>query len=192
VTASNLVITAGAWAADLLLGLRLPLKVKRKVFAWFDPLAPELFAPRRIPIFAFADNWGYGFPIMPGLGVKMALHAGGDYLPHAGGPVAPPGPSDLDPIAAIAAKYMPQLAGAYEEARSRIRHSATCLYTMTPDDDFIVDHHPQHRNVVFAAGFSGHGFKFAPVIAIALADLLQQGKTSLPIGFLSLGRLLAE
>jgi glycine/D-amino acid oxidase-like deaminating enzyme len=60
---------------------------------------------------------------------------------------------------------------------------------MTPDEDFIVDQHPEFRNVVFAAGFSGHGFKFAPVIAIALADLLQQGKTSLPIGFLSLGRL---
>jgi monomeric sarcosine oxidase len=189
VTVSSLVITAGAWTADLLRGLRLPLAVKRKVFAWFDPLAPELFAAGRIPIFAFADNWSYGFPIMPGLGVKMALHAGGDYLPHAGGPVTPPGPSDLEPIAAIAAKYMPRLAGAYEEARSRIRHSATCLYTMTPDEDFIVDRHPEFRNVVFAAGFSGHGFKFAPVIALALADLLQQGNTSLPIGFLSLGRL---
>jgi monomeric sarcosine oxidase len=189
VTVSSLVITAGAWAADLLRSLRLPLNVKRKVFAWFDPLAPELFAAGRIPVFAFADHWSYGFPIMPGLGVKMALHAGGDYLPHAGGAVAPPGLVDLDPIAAIAAKYMPRLAGAYDEARSRIRHSATCLYTMTPDEDFIVDHHPAFKHVVFAAGFSGHGFKFAPLIAQALADLLQQGKTSLPIGFLSLGRL---
>jgi monomeric sarcosine oxidase len=188
VTVSSLVITAGAWATDLLRSLRLPLTVKRKVFAWFDPLAPELFAAGRIPVFAFADHWSYGFPIIPGLGVKMALHAGGDYLPHAGGAVAPPGPADLDPIAAIAAKYMPRLGGAYGEARSRIRHSATCLYTMTPDEDFIVDHHPEFKNVVFAAGFSGHGFKFAPVIAQALADLLQQGKTSLPIGFLSLGR----
>jgi sarcosine oxidase len=188
VTVSSLVITAGAWATDLLSSLRLPLTVKRKVFAWFDPLAPELFAAGRLPVFAFADHWSYGFPIMPGLGVKMALHAGGDYLPHAGGAVAPPGPADLDPIAALAAKYMPRLAGAYDEARSRIRHSATCLYTMTPDEDFIVDRHPEFKNVVFAAGFSGHGFKFAPVIAQGLADLLQQGKTSLPIGFLSLGR----
>jgi glycine/D-amino acid oxidase-like deaminating enzyme len=51
-----------------------------------------------------------------------------------------------------------------------------------------VDRHPQFANVVFAAGFSGHGFKFAPLIAVALADLLQQGKTSLPIDFLSLDR----
>jgi glycine/D-amino acid oxidase-like deaminating enzyme len=83
---------------------------------------------------------------------------------------------------------MPRLAGDYHQARSRLRHSATCLYTMTPDDDFIVDHHPEFANVVFAAGFSGHGFKFAPLIAVALADLLQQGKTSLPIDFLSLDR----
>jgi glycine/D-amino acid oxidase-like deaminating enzyme len=87
---------------------------------------------------------------------------------------------------------MPRLAGDYEQARSRLHHSATCLYTMTPDDDFIVDRHPEFANVVFAAGFSGHGFKFAPLIAVALADLLQQGKTSLPIDFLSLDRLLQK
>ena len=129
---------------------------------------------------------------MPGLGVKMAQHIGGSFLPSADTPVSPPAPADLDPLAAIAAQYMPKLAGDYSQARSRLRHSATCLYTMTPDDDFIVDHHPEFSNVVFAAGFSGHGFKFAPLIAVALADLLQQGKTSLPIDFLALDRLVAE
>jgi monomeric sarcosine oxidase len=189
VTAANMIITAGAWAGHLLHDLRLPLAVKRKVFAWFDPMTPELFAPDRTPVFAFTEGWSYGFPSLPGAGVKMALHAGGSYLPHADGPVTPPGPADLDPIAAIAAKYMPRLAGSYSEARSRIRHSATCLYTMTPDENFIVDRHPEFKNVVFAAGFSGHGFKFAPVIAVALADLVELGKTSLPVGFLSLDRL---
>ena len=192
VTASRLVITAGAWASGLLRSLQLPLQVKRKVLAWFDPLSPELFAPDRVPVFAFSENFVYGFPSVPGMGVKMAEHIGGSYLPSADSPVAPPGPLDLDPLAAIAAKYMPRLAGDYEQARSRLRHSATCLYTMTPDDDFIVDHHPEFANVVFAAGFSGHGFKFAPVIAVALADLLQQGKTSLPVDFLSLDRLLQK
>ena len=192
VTASSLIITAGAWASDLLRSLQLPLAVKRKVLAWFDPLTPELFAPGRIPVFSFSENFVYGFPSVPGLGVKMAEHIGGSFLPGADTPVSPPAPADLDPIAAIAAKYMPKLAGGYHEARSRLLHSATCLYTMTPDDDFIVDHHPEFANVVFAAGFSGHGFKFAPLIAVALADLLQQGKTSLPIDFLSLNRLLQE
>ena len=192
ITAASLIITAGAWTGNLLRDLHLPLAVKRKVIAWFDPLAPELFAADRIPVFTFAENAIYGFPSVPGLGVKLAEHAGGSYLPHADSPVSPPGAADLDPIAAIAAKYMPKLAGSYPEARSRLLRSATCLYTMTPDEDFIVDRHPEFSNVVFATGFSGHGFKFAPLIAVALADLVQQGKTSLPIGFLSLGRLLQE
>jgi glycine/D-amino acid oxidase-like deaminating enzyme len=155
-------------------------------------MSPELFAPDRLPVFAFSENFVYGFPSVPGLGVKMAEHIGGSYLPTADSPVAPPGNADLDPLAAIAAKYMPRLAGDYEQARSRLRHAATCLYTMTPDDDFIVDHHPEFTNVVFAAGFSGHGFKFAPLIAVALADLLHKGMTSLPVDFLSLDRLLQK
>jgi glycine/D-amino acid oxidase-like deaminating enzyme len=60
---------------------------------------------------------------------------------------------------------------------------------MTPDDDFILDHHPHFKNVIFAAGFSGHGFKFAPVIGEALADLALEGTTTLPISFLALDRL---
>jgi glycine/D-amino acid oxidase-like deaminating enzyme len=59
---------------------------------------------------------------------------------------------------------------------------------MSPDEHFIVDRHPQHPNVVFAAGLSGHGFKFAPVLGCALADLALDGGTSLPIDFLSLAR----
>lgn len=188
ITAANLIVTAGAWTGSLLRDLHLPLAVKRKVIAWFDPLAPRLFAPDRIPVFTFAENSIYGFPSVPGLGVKMAEHAGGSYLPGADSPVPPPGPADLDPIAAIAAKYMPKLAGNYPAARARLLRSTTCLYTMTPDEDFIVDHHPEFKHVVFASGFSGHGFKFAPLIAVALADLVQQGKTSLPIAFLSLER----
>jgi monomeric sarcosine oxidase len=187
ITAANLMITAGAWTGNLLRDLQLPLAVKRKVIAWFDPIDPALFT--RIPVFTFPENSIYGFPTVPGLGVKMAEHEGGSYVAGADSPVAPPGEADLDPMAAIVAKYMPRLAGTYAQARSRLRHSATCLYTMTPDDDFIVDHHPEFRNVIFAAGFSGHGFKFAPLIAVALADLVQQGTTSLPIGFLSLDRL---
>jgi glycine/D-amino acid oxidase-like deaminating enzyme len=64
----------------------------------------------------------------------------------------------------------------------------TCLYTLTPDEHFIVDRHPVFRNVVFGAGFSGHGFKFAPLIGTALADLVLNGTTSLPIDFLSVQR----
>ena len=62
------------------------------------------------------------------------------------------------------------------------------MYTMSPDSHFIVDHHPEFSNVVFGAGFSGHGFKFTPVIGEALADLALDGATTLPIEFLGLSR----
>jgi sarcosine oxidase len=182
ISAGSLIITAGAWSSGLLHGLGVPLKVKRKVIAWFDPLDPELFAPGRIPIFAFADDWTYGFPAVPGMGVKMAIHAGGNYLATPDSPVPAAGPEDLDPLIVTAAKYIPKLG-------NRVGRTTTCLYTMTPDEDFIVDHHPEFKNVVFAAGFSGHGFKFAPVIGEALADLVLKGTTALPIGFLGLDRL---
>jgi glycine/D-amino acid oxidase-like deaminating enzyme len=62
------------------------------------------------------------------------------------------------------------------------------MYTMTPDENFIIDRHPGFRNVFFAAGFSGHGFKFAPVVGLVLADLVVNGRTDQPVGFLSLSR----
>ena len=186
-SAGSMIMTAGAWTGRLLRELALPLTIRRKVIAWFDPIAPELFAG--VPVFSFAENWTYGFPFLAGMGVKVAEHFGGLDLADADASIAPGGPEDLDSIAASAARYMPTLAGDFREARSRLVRSTTCLYTMTPDEDFIVDRHPQFSNVVLAAGFSGHGFKFAPVIAVALADLVERGETSLPVGFLSLDRL---
>jgi glycine/D-amino acid oxidase-like deaminating enzyme len=59
---------------------------------------------------------------------------------------------------------------------------------MSPDEHFIVDRHPEHPHVVFAAGLSGHGFKFTPVLGQALAELALDGSTALPIGFLALRR----
>jgi len=68
--------------------------------------------------------------------------------------------------------------------RDRRAH-ATCLYTMTPDHHFLLGLHPDHPPVVVAAGFSGHGFKFASVVGEILADLVVSGTSALPIGFLS-------
>ena len=62
------------------------------------------------------------------------------------------------------------------------------MYTMAPDQHFIIDRHPNHENVFFAAGFSGHGFKFAPVIGEILSDLSLSGSTSHPIDFFRLNR----
>ena len=66
-------------------------------------------------------------------------------------------------------------------------HHSTCMYTMSPDGHFFVDHYPEHSNVVFAAGMSGHGFKFAPVVGKHLIDLLQ-GETDPDFEFLRIAR----
>lgn len=177
-------IAAGAWSAPLL-PRRLPLQVLRRALIWVNPIDPVAF--RDLPVFMFADRSFYGFPMVDGAGVKLALDlkAGGELQ----GPEAVPPPEtmqDAPPVLDLAARYLPGLAGPMPGALDRLSSIKTCLYTMTPDTDFIVDRHPEHDNVWFAAGFSGHGFKFAPVIGAALAELSLTGSTSLPVDFLRL------
>jgi sarcosine oxidase len=88
---------------------------------------------------------------------------------------------DTAQIARFLAEYMPA-------ANGPVGRAMTCLYTMTPDNHFILDRHPAIPGLVYACGFCGHGFKFAPVIGEALADLALDGATALPVGFLSAGR----
>jgi sarcosine oxidase len=129
----------------------------------------------------------YGFPYLDGkqfpgpTGIKFAWHA----------PARETDPDHVDrnvsdaEIAELVTdvkKYFPAAAGPVVEAK-------TCLYANTPDENFIVDFLPGYeKDVVVACGFSGHGFKFASVIGEILADLVINGSTDLPIGFLSLGR----
>ena len=181
----RLIIAAGAWTSSLLSSLNLPLRVILKHQFWLQGDRPEL--DRHLPVFFFEEPEGmfYGFPALDARGLKVAEHSGGKTL---GQTVDDPSTVDraVDEgqwarIAAFAERRLPT------QARQRIGHS-TCFYTTTPDQHFIVARHPQYRHVCFAAGLSGHGFKFAPVLGEALADLSQHGKTELDIGFLDVGR----
>lgn len=181
----HLVIAPGAWASNLL-KLPLPLQVRRKVMAWFDPLGGiSQFKPDRFPIYIWQtadDSVFYGFPATDceHCGVKAGIHSGGD--------ICTPGTierrvldQDIDEIRDVLALYIPDLNG-------KLLHAATCMYTMTPDEHFIVSRHPDYSQVTIACGFSGHGFKFTPVFGEALADLVIEGRTKYPIGFLSAQR----
>ena len=66
-------------------------------------------------------------------------------------------------------------------------YSSVCMYTLTPDEHFIVDTHPDHPGLSFAAGMSGHGFKFAPVIGESLVNMLE-GQRDQRLEFLRLAR----
>jgi monomeric sarcosine oxidase len=190
--ARKVIITGGAWAAKILRHLDLPLKVIRKTFAWFDPLISDQFAAGAIPIFGFPPNSFYGFPNIGGQGVKVAEHLGGDEVVDPD-MVPAAGDRDKQPLVETAAKFLPGLAGPPPGDESRIMRVSNCLYAMTPDENFVLDRHPENENVFFAAGFSGHGFKFAPLIGEIMADLALDGQTSHLIDFLRLdGRFATE
>ena len=135
------------------------------------------------PVFGFdvAGRFFYGFPSTDGASVKVGEHTGGDVVTDPDNLDRSLHPEDLKPVANFIERFVP---GAEPRA---VNHSV-CMYTMTPDEHFIIDHHPQHANVLYAAGFSGHGFKFASVIGSALADLVTTGTTTEPIDFLRADR----
>lgn len=180
-SAGSLVIAAGAWAGQLLGKLGVPLSVLRKSLFWYPAIGVEQCT--KLPAFLYELGYGvpYGFPSVDGLLMKIAVHDGGI-------PVDDP----LEVESSVDARELGItqrfLAECVTGAGGTPTNHKTCFYTMTPDSHFVVDRHPQHENVVFAAGLSGHGYKFAPVLGEALADLLTTGSTHLPIEFLGLQR----
>jgi sarcosine oxidase len=182
--AARLVITAGAWASQLLAGLNVQLRVLRKFLGWFPTQSDVYNASEGNSTFVYELPGGkffYGFPSIDGQAIKVAEHSGGDEVADPRQVDRSAHPVDVQNLAGFVRDYLPQVGTALD------RH-AVCLYTMSPDSHFVVDRHPQHPQVVFGAGFSGHGFKFTSVIGEALADLAADGKTALPIDFLSLAR----
>ena len=129
-----------------------------------------------------AEGQFYGFPeITPGGGIKLACHSGGDVVDGPESLDRSLKSSDLTEIQSFVSQWLPEVSG------EMLRH-AVCMYTMSPDENFIIDKHPEHQQVVFAAGLSGHGFKFASVIGEIMADLALEGHTTHPAGFLGLSR----
>lgn len=185
----TLVVTAGAGATSLLHELGLPIVVRRKTLTWIAPRVPELFSPEVFPVFAVDDNFFYGFPNIADLGVKVAIHwQKGAEIPNPLAPVPPANDEDHLPVLQLVNRYFPHLTEPLPEGLARVRRGATCLYAMTPDEDFIIDRHPSIDNLWFAVGFSGHGFKFAPAIAEAVAQLCTQGRAVLSTEFLQIGQ----
>lgn len=182
-TAGRLIITAGAWAGPLLEALSVPLQVRRKPLMWFPSHDRTTRADEGFPCYLFELPQGvfYGFPQVDAQGLKMAEHSGGETVDDPLAVDRTLRDSDRAPVEAFASECLPTV--------SRVcgKH-AVCLYTMSPDEHFIVDRLPEDPRIAFAAGLSGHGFKFTPVLGQALAELVLEGRTELPVGFLSLRR----
>jgi len=182
-SAATLLICGGPWAGQLLSELRLPLEVRRKVVFWFDTTDDSYDLGRGCLVFGFetADGFVYGFPVIDSDGIKVAHHSGGERVERADELDRTLHPEDTIVVRRFIDKHLPRVG-------DRLNRYSVCMYTMTPDEHFIVDRHPAHPNVIFAAGFSGHGFKFAPIIGSILADLTIDDRTAEPIAFLSASR----
>lgn len=184
---ARLVITAGAWAGQLLADLGVPLVVRRKPQYWFAPRGDAYRADAGTPSFLYETPGGvfYGFPIFGPEGMKCAEHSGGAIVTDPLKLRRDVDTADLARVEQFIASCLPQLT-------TKLNDHAPCMYTMSPDENFLVDVHPQHPQVSLVAGLSGHGFKFAPVLGEALADLAMTGRSSLPIGFLNIGRFRSQ
>ena len=178
-TADRLVVTAGVWAGKLLAGLGLPLQPERVVQFWFVPEERRPFLADRHPVWLWETDEGkrpYGFPIFDGSpkATKVAFFR----------ETTPADPRRVDRVVrdaeveqmrtALAPRLPGIAAGALQDAK-------VCLYTTTPDEHFVIGLHPELPQVAIGAGFSGHGFKFVPVVGEILADLVIDGVTPHPI-----------
>lgn len=186
--AEKIVIAAGSWAKTLLspLGIELPLKIMPCQLAFFQPDNPEDYQPERFPVFAAHMNGDYGerpygIASYQDSGVKITAFYGWETVSHPSQVDYTPDDNWIERMRSFSRQYIPGANGPLVSTRR-------CLYTMTPDKDFIIDRHPEYPQVIFGAGFSGHGFKFTTLVGSILADLAIQGKTENDISLFKASR----
>lgn len=182
-SAARLIVTAGAWARELLAELGVPLRVVRKHLHWYATREASYSAAARCPTYLFELPQGvfYGFPEIHGAAVKVGEHTGGEDVADLLHDPREVDPEDRARVEAFLACCLPGVSA------TPVAHQ-TCFYTLSPDEHFLVDRHPEQSAIVFAAGLSGHGFKFTSLLGEVLADLAQEGRTRHPVEFLSIRR----
>ncbi len=182
-TADRLVITAGAWAAGMVPSLEELAVPERQVLAWLQPKEPSLFAPENFPVFNayFEEGRYYGFPVFGIPGFKIGRYHHLEELADPDHMERGVTQEDEDILRAAVSRYFPK-------ANGTLMTLKTCLFTNTPDEHFIIDKVPGMPQVTVAAGFSGHGFKFASVVGEIVGDLAINGKTTHNIDLLKIDR----
>jgi N-methyl-L-tryptophan oxidase len=169
--AASAILSAGAWFKSLQPFIDLPVRAVRKVVGWFQSALD--FNAGSFPGFTLGSQEGgyYGFPSIGGAGLKIGRHDTGlEWKP--GEKLLPFGSIEEDEadLRRVLEAYMPGAAG-------ELLKGTVCKYEHSPDEDFIIDKHPFHSNVILAGGFSGHGFKFSSVVGEILADLAVDGRS---------------
>jgi sarcosine oxidase len=181
--ADRLILTAGPWAEELLRALGLPLQVVRIVNAYFEPSRPDLWKSEAgAPDFLLSVPEGsyYGMSDIEGAGVKIGRHENGE--PTTARTIRRDVlQAEVDMLVTVLDRYLPGASGP-------VKQTITCMYTMTPDENYIVERHAEHEQVVYGCGFSGTGFKFSCVIGELLADLAVDGTTRFDISAMASSR----
>ncbi|WP_085993350.1 N-methyl-L-tryptophan oxidase [Oceanobacillus senegalensis] len=188
-TGDKLILSAGSWNGKLAsnVGLNLPLVPSRQPVAWFEA-NEALFNANAFPTFMVEVPNGhsraiyYGFPSFGGCGVKVGRHEYIDAIdPDTMNRNFGSSENDEGHIREFLDRFMP-------EASGELKKGVICMYTRTPDDHFIIDKHPEHSHISIAAGFAGHGFKFASVVGEILSQLAISGETDHDISLFRINR----
>jgi N-methyl-L-tryptophan oxidase len=176
-------IASGPWSRKLLPFLEDRLTTTRQELVYFEPIGATItpggpprpsYEPASFPIFLELESGFYGFPIHHAGAMKIANHhKGAEVDPYSTGDQV--GSPFIERCRTFFAEFIPGLADA------RVCETRVCVYNNTPDDDFIIDWHPQVDSALVVTGFSGHGLKFGPTIGRIAADLLLCGRTSFDI-----------
>ena len=169
----HLVLSTGARTRKVLSDLELPLEIERQVLFWMKPPDVNRYGKSVFPIWAYEYKPGhisYGFPTLDS-GVKASVMHSGEIFADADSVDRTVKPDEIDALRNAVRPVLPDL------ARAEVRSSDTCLFTNTPDHDFIIDFHPRHPRVLVSSACSGHGFKFASVVGEVQADLVVEGKS---------------
>jgi sarcosine oxidase len=170
--AESLIVAAGAWTNRVTsqLGMTFPLEVTQEQVVYLNPADPAAFAPERFPIWIWMTEPSfYGFPVFGEPAVKVAW----DRCEL----VTDPESRSFEPVADVSEAIRGFVADHLPDADRGVHLARTCLYTLTPDRDFIVDRLPGSERVFMAVG-AGHAFKFASLLGSILADLALDGKTA--------------
>jgi glycine/D-amino acid oxidase-like deaminating enzyme len=169
----KLIITIGPWSNSLLNPKLTSMIPTRQQLIYFKPRKSlDLFRPRTCPVF-FTDKH-YGLPAAGIDGVKVSPKELNDPVdPEKANRFVDEG--QIQECREVCLKFVPDLAD------GEVIHSKVCLYDMTENSDFVLDTDPIHPEVVYGYGFSGHGFKFAPLIGEILSELALARKPSFPM-----------
>lgn len=185
--ADRLVVTAGAWAGKHMPLLENALSPQRRVMAWLQPTEPAKFTPDTFPVFNVDVPEGefYGFPVADRPGFKFGYTPSN---PHS----IDPDDWDDEPTLEDERRLRQLPENHFPAASGPTLRLATCIVTRSLDGHFYLDTHPEYPHISIAAGFTGHGFKFASVVGEVLTDFATDGDTDNQIAVHRFGSRLQE